>query len=184
MVVCEVWFDLIIYLVVYMVVVKVEFEFELVCCINIDVFVFLVQEVVWLGVVLIYFFIDYVFDGQYFGVYMEDMLIYLLNVYGVSKCDGELVIVVSGVVYWILWISWVYNCMGNNFMKMVICLVQQKESYIIVGDQFGVLIWVFIIVVVCCCMLVGIDGGCEKVVVISGIYYFIVQGVMLWYGYV
>jgi dTDP-4-dehydrorhamnose reductase len=79
--------------------------------------------------------------------------------------------------------SWVYNVAGNNFMKTAIRLAQQKESYTIVGDQFGAPTWASTITAVCCRMLAGPDGGREKVAATSGTYHLTARGATSWHGY-
>lgn len=71
---------------------------------------------------LLRFSTDYVFDGSHTGPYTEEMPTRLLNVYGITKRDGELAIAASGVPHWILRTSWGYNLHGGNFMKTAILL--------------------------------------------------------------
>lgn len=71
LVVCEIWLMLIVNLVVYIVVDKVEQECDFVMVINGVVFGVFVEEVGKLGVLLIYYLIDYVFDGMKNGEYVE-----------------------------------------------------------------------------------------------------------------
>ncbi|WP_343725609.1 dTDP-4-dehydrorhamnose reductase [Herbaspirillum huttiense] len=175
--------DLIIHPAAYTAVVKAESEPELARRINTDAPALLAQEAARLGAALIHFSTDYVFDGQHPGAYTEDMPTHPLNVYGASKRDGELAIAASGAAHWILRTSWVYNRTGNNFMKTAIRLAQQKESYTIVGDQFGAPTWASTIAAVCCRMLAGTDGGREKVAATSGIYHLTAQGATSWHRY-
>lgn len=46
-----------------------------------------------MGCLLVYYFIDYVFDGCKFNFYFEVDVVNLLLVYGESKLVGDLVIV-------------------------------------------------------------------------------------------
>lgn len=67
---------------VYMVVDKVEGELELVYWINVEVLGVMVEEVELFGVMLVYYLIDYVYDGFKLMLYVELDLIVLGSVYG------------------------------------------------------------------------------------------------------
>jgi len=175
--------DLIIHPAAYTAVVKAESEPDLARRINAEAPAVLAQEAARLGAALIHFSTDYVFDGQHPGAYTEDMATHPLNVYGATKREGELGIAASGAAHWIMRTSWVYNVAGNNFMKTAIRLAQQKESYTIVGDQFGAPTWASTIAAVCCRMLAGPDGGREKVAATSGTYHLTARGATSWHGY-
>lgn len=146
----------------------------------------MVEEVSVLGVVLIYYFIDYVFDGCKVGLYFEIDLMDLQSVYGKIKLVGEQVIVVVIDKFWIWWISWVYGVYGGNFFKIMLCFVSECISLCVVVDQFGVLIFVCVIVeVICDVLMVGGNVGMFVCVVdMVGIYYFVGGGWINWYGYV
>lgn len=175
--------DLIIHPAAYTAVVKAESEPELARRINAEAPAVLAEEAARLGAALVHFSTDYVFDGRRDGAYSEDLPTNPLNVYGATKRDGELAIAASGAAHWILRTSWVYNLHGNNFMKTAIRLAQQKETYTIVGDQFGAPTWASTIAAVCCRMLAGADGGKDKVSATSGIYHLTAAGATSWHGY-
>jgi len=175
--------DLIIHPAAYTGVVKAESEPDLARRINAEAPAVLAEEAARLGAALLHFSTDYVFDGRHEGDYTEDMPTHPLNVYGATKREGELAIAASGAAHWILRTSWVYNLAGNNFMKTAIRLAQQKESYTIVGDQFGAPTWASTIAAVCCRMLAGANGGREKVQATSGIYHLTAAGATSWHGY-
>lgn len=175
--------DLIIHPAAYTAVVKAESEPELARRINTEAPAVLAEEAARTGAALVHFSTDYVFDGRREGAYTEDLPTNPLNVYGATKRDGELAIAASGAAHWILRTSWVYNLVGNNFMKTAIRLAQQKEAYTIVGDQSGAPTWASTIAAVCCRMLAGADGGRDKVAATSGIYHLTAAGATSWHGY-
>jgi dTDP-4-dehydrorhamnose reductase len=58
------------------------------------------------------------------------------SVYGKTKCEGEEKIR-NHSKHIILRTSWVFGSHGNNFLKTMLRLIQEKESLNIVGDQRG-----------------------------------------------
>ena len=90
-----------------------------------------------LGLPLIHFSTDYVFDGSKPGHYVEDDAISPLNVYGASKAAGEAAIRAAHSLHVILRTSWVYSPFGANFVKTMLRLGEIKSELRIVGDQHG-----------------------------------------------
>jgi dTDP-4-dehydrorhamnose reductase len=96
------------------------------------------------GGVLVHYSTDYVFDGNKASPYLETDTTNPLGVYGKSKCAGEQAIthIFSDnphptARYYILRTSWVYG-QGNNFIKTILKLAQERESLRIIQDQYGV----------------------------------------------
>lgn len=80
---------------------------------------------------------DYVFDGRQSTPYRETDLPAPLSVYGKSKLAGEKEI--QGILeqYIILRVAWVFGKNGNNFVKTILRLAQERDSLNIVNDQYG-----------------------------------------------
>ena len=89
-----------------------------------------------LDIPLIHFSTDYVFDGLKQEAYVETDKTNPQSVYGKTKCEGEEKIR-KHPKHIILRTSWVFGSHGNNFLKTVLRLIQEKESLKIVGDQWG-----------------------------------------------
>jgi dTDP-4-dehydrorhamnose reductase len=89
-----------------------------------------------LDIPLVHFSTDYVFDGLKKGAYVETDLTNPQSVYGKTKCDGEEKVRTHGK-HVILRTSWVFGVHGNNFLKTMLLLMQEKESLNIVSDQWG-----------------------------------------------
>jgi len=85
---------------------------------------------------LIHFSTDYVFDGLKKDAYIETDKTNPQSVYGKTKCDGEEKIR-KHAKHIILRTSWVFGSHGNNFLKTILRLTQEKDSLNIVGDQTG-----------------------------------------------
>ncbi len=86
---------------------------------------------------LIHISTDYVFDGCKGEPYHEDDAVSPLGVYGRSKEAGEAEIRSILKEHIILRTSWVYGVHGNNFVKTMLRLGQEREELGVVDDQFG-----------------------------------------------
>ncbi|MBN0980803.1 dTDP-4-dehydrorhamnose reductase [Pseudomonas hygromyciniae] len=101
----------------------------------------LAEEAKVLGIALIHYSTDYVFDGSKPAPYSEDDAPNPLGVYGMSKLAGEQAIAAVGGQYLILRTSWVYSCHGKNFLLTMQRLLQEKPQMRIVADQIGAPTW-------------------------------------------
>ena len=93
---------------------------------------------------LIHISTDFVFDGKSFvtpsGVekpFTELDKPNPTSVYGKTKLDGEIAIQNILDEHFIIRTSWVYSQFGNNFMKTMIRLGNERESLSVVNDQIG-----------------------------------------------
>ena len=86
---------------------------------------------------LIHISTDYVFNGNHFTPYLETDTVDPQSVYGVTKLNGEQAfqeIAPKGII---IRTSWVYSEFGNNFVKTMLRLGQEKSSLSIIFDQVG-----------------------------------------------
>lgn len=94
-----------------------------------------------IGAAFVHFSTDYVFDGSGDRSRDESATTAPLNVYGCSKRDGERAVLAayagSDLPHHILRTSWVFGAHGNNFVKTMLRLAQQRDALSVVTDQVG-----------------------------------------------
>lgn len=89
------------------------------------------------NVTLIHISTDFVFDGKQSTPYIETDLPNPINVYGASKLKGEQYVKEILEKYFIIRTSWVYSEHGNNFVKTMLRLANEKDKISVVDDQIG-----------------------------------------------
>jgi dTDP-4-dehydrorhamnose reductase len=99
------------------------------------------EEAAALGIPLIHYSTDYVFDGNKPAPYTEDDTPNPLGVYGKSKLAGERAIAATGAEHLILRTSWVYSTHGKNFLLTMQRLLQERPELRVVADQIGAPTW-------------------------------------------
>jgi len=80
---------------------------------------------------------DYVFDGTASIALAETAQPNPINVYGVTKLAGEKACMNENPEAIIIRTSWVYSSFGNNFVKTMSRLMQERERLNVVNDQIG-----------------------------------------------
>ena len=89
-----------------------------------------------LNIPMIHFSTDYVFDGLKNEPYLETDEVNPQSVYGQTKWQGEEA-VRQYKKHIILRTSWVLSSHGQNFLKTILKLAQEKSSLNVVSDQMG-----------------------------------------------
>ena len=116
---------------------KAESEPELACAINATTPGLIAREAMALGVPLVHYSTDYVFDGSGSTPRSEDAPTGPLSVYGRTKLEGEQAIRASGCRHLILRTSWVYAARGGNFARTMLRLAAERETLNVISDQVG-----------------------------------------------
>ncbi len=87
---------------------------------------------------LIHISTDYVFDGTSFKPYTETDTPNPKSVYGKTKLDGELSMQkINPANSIIIRTSWLYSKFGNNFVKIILSLADNRKEISVVSDQIG-----------------------------------------------
>ena len=89
-----------------------------------------------LNIPIIHFSTDYVFDGLKQEPYVETDQVNPQSVYGQTKWEGEKAIR-NNKKHIILRTSWVFSSHGQNFLKTILKLIQEKTSLNVVINQIG-----------------------------------------------
>ena len=89
------------------------------------------------GAHLVHISTDYVFDGTKIGPYVETDTPNPQSVYGSTKLAGELEALANGSGVAVVRTSWVCGFYGNNMVKTVHKLAQERDSLSFVNDQIG-----------------------------------------------
>lgn len=89
-----------------------------------------------LDIPLMYFSTDYVFDGEGTTPWNEYDERHPLNVYGLTKAQGE-EFVEKLKKHFIIRIAWVFGKNGNNFIKTMLRLGKERGAVSVVNDQIG-----------------------------------------------
>ena len=92
------------------------------------------QHVAQLGVPLVAFSTDYVFDGRKGEPYVESDAPNPLSAYGRTKLHGE---AAAGDQAWIVRSSWLFGPTGHNFVRTMLRLGAERDEVAVVDDQRG-----------------------------------------------
>ena len=91
-----------------------------------------------LDIPMIYFSTDYVFDGEGTRPWEpDDPVVEPLNVYGLTKYEGEQAVEKYLDKYYIVRIAWVFGVNGKNFIKTMLNLGKTHDTLTVVNDQIG-----------------------------------------------
>lgn len=86
---------------------------------------------------MMYISTDYVFNGGGQRPWEPDDHREPLNVYGLTKYEGEIAVEQNIQKYFIVRIAWVFGVNGKNFIKTMLRLGKEKGAVSVVNDQIG-----------------------------------------------
>jgi len=89
------------------------------------------------GSILIHTSTDFIFKGDKPVPLTEDDIAEPINVYGLTKLEGEEAVIDSLEKYYTLRTSWLYSEYGSNFVKTMLKLGAERDELKIVADQVG-----------------------------------------------
>lgn len=119
---------------------------------------------------------DYVFDGNQFLPYREDDVPCPDSVYGRTKLEGERNVISQCPDAVIIRTAWLYSSFGNNFVKTMIRLGQEKESLGVVFDQIGTPTYARD-------LALAVNTVLHSAKWTPGIYHYTNEGVTSWYDF-
>lgn len=116
---------------------KAESEEEAASLVNGAAPAAMAQACAALGIPFIHISTDYVFDGNGTSSFAPHHPTAPLGAYGRTKLQGEKGVLEAGGCFAILRTSWVFSAYGNNFLKTMLRLGQEREQLNVVADQIG-----------------------------------------------
>lgn len=129
--------DIIINCAAYTAVDQAETDREKAYLINVKAVEYLSRQAKANNATLIHISTDYIFDGTSKIPYKETDIPNPKSYYGLTKYEAEQKIVQFSENAVIIRTSWLYSEYGNNFVKTMIRLGNERESLNVINDQFG-----------------------------------------------
>lgn len=130
-------FDFVVNCAAYTAVDKAEDDQENAYLVNAKATEFLAKITNQKGIPFIHVSTDYVFDGTEAQPRLETDQTNPIGVYGQTKLDGENLALENNSKTIILRTAWVYSRFGNNFVRTMLRLFNDKDSISVVADQIG-----------------------------------------------
>jgi dTDP-4-dehydrorhamnose reductase len=116
---------------------KAEQDSEIAKKVNATGVLNLVNALEKVGGKLIHISTDYVFDGNNFLPYQELDQVNPIGVYGNTKRSGELAVINADIDGIVIRTSWLYSAYGNNFLKTMLRLGNERDELGVIFDQVG-----------------------------------------------
>lgn len=128
------------------------------------------------GATMVHVSTDFVFEGNHPNLLVETDIAQPINIYGLTKLEGEQDIEAILPQHFIIRTSWLYSEYGNNFVKTMLKLGAERDELKIIGDQIGTPTY-------------AIDLADAILTIIAsqkenyGIYHYSNEGVTSWYDF-
>jgi len=119
---------------------------------------------------------DYVFDGKSHRPYTEHDSACPRSVYGKTKLDGEVEVILNSTRSVIIRTSWLYAPYGHNFVKTILQKARTEKELRVVCDQIGAPTYAPDLAKAVCDMLPAIPSKIR-----GEIYHYSNEGVCSWY---
>ena len=130
---------------------------------------------------LIHISTDYIFDGNHCLPYKESDPVSPIGVYGETKRAGELAVINSDLDSIVIRTSWLYSAYGNNFVKTMLRLGNEKENLGVIFDQVGTPTYARDLAKTCLDILSG--DSSVNISKNGNLYHFSNEGVTSWYDF-
>ncbi len=127
------------------------------------------------GAFMVHVSTDYVFNGQKGSPYLTNDPIEPQGAYGRSKAAGEKALLeILPQASCLIRTAWVYSAHGNNFVKTMLRLMDEKPQLAVIDDQVGTPTWAKGLAEAC------ISAAENKTI---GVYHWTDEGVASWYDF-
>ena len=172
--------DIIINCAAYTQVDEAEVETEIAYLVNAEAVENLAAHCASNNIKLVHFSTDYVFSGteqdmkKLPGGYPEDHPTQPVNKYGETKLAGEKAVKNSGCEYLLIRVSWLCGKYGNNFVKTMLRLAEDRDELNVVDDQYG-----------CPTFTKNVVENCWQLIQLgeTGIFHLTSRGKITWYHF-
>ena len=128
------------------------------------------------GATLVHVSTDFVFEGNAPYLLTETDAANPINVYGLTKLEGEQAIADVLPEHYTIRTSWLYSEYGNNFVKTMLRLGAERDELKIIADQLGTPTYA---IDLAACILAIIAADNKQ----YGIYHYSNEGVTSWYDF-
>lgn len=119
---------------------------------------------------------DFVFKGDKATPLEEEDIAEPINIYGLTKLEGEQAVTSKLEKYFILRTSWLYSEYGNNFVKTMLRLGSERPELRVIADQVGTPTYAMDLAK---CILNIISTNSTA----FGLYHYSNEGVASWYDF-
>lgn len=125
---------------------------------------------------LIHVSTDFVFKGDRPELLKEDDLAEPINIYGLTKLEGEQDVINTLEEHFILRTSWLYSEYANNFVKTMLKLGADRDELNVIADQIGTPTYA---IDLAGAILSIIESGQKD----YGVYHYSNEGITSWYDF-
>lgn len=134
-------------------------------------------------IILLHFSSDYVYHNSLNRPLTEEDPVMPVGVYAQSKLEGEHQVTAEMDKYLIFRTSWLYSPDGNNFLKNIIRLAQDKHEISVVYDQIGAPTYARDLASKSLRVINGLAEGRFSMDAVTGIYNVANAGVTSWFDF-
>lgn len=119
---------------------------------------------------------DFVFKGDKAIPLDENDVAEPINVYGLTKLEGEHAVIAKLDKYFILRTSWLYSEYGNNFVKTMLRLGSERAELNVIADQVGTPTYAMDLAS-CILHIISVNSAAY------GLYHYSNEGVASWFDF-
>ena len=160
---------------------KAETDIEMATLLNATSVGILAEQSAEIGCKMIHVSTDYVFNGIGSRPYKEDDPVNPQSEYGKTKLEGEVLCMKNNHESMIIRTSWLYSAFGNNFVKTMVRLGNERDELGVIADQIGSPTNAADLAHAILSIISSVENGSKFFV--PGIYHYSNEGVASWYDF-